>query len=330
MNFLPQYMVDVPIRHDLVGSSHAMCELIRFIHTAAPAQSTVLIEGESGTGKELVAQALHDNSGRRGGPFVAVNCAALTETLLESELFGHEAGAFTGAVGQKKGKFEQASGGTLLLDEVGELSPAIQAKLLRALQQRNIDRIGGTRPVAVDIRLIAATNRNLESEVALGRFREDLYYRLHVLYVRTPPLRERPGDIPALAGHFIARHAQQTDTAVRTITAEASALLSNYNWPGNVRELENVIERALVLGKSDAIRPKDLPAYVTDPPVDPFDDDDAAVYTPPTTLQEAVHRTEREFVENALDLTGGNQKDAAELLGVHPKSMRRLMLRLGL
>ena len=213
------------VHHDLVGSSAAMAKLIRFIGKAAPVNSSVLIQGESGTGKELVAHALHRNSRRPDGPFVAVNCAALPESLLESELFGHERGAFTGAVAQQKGKFELAAGGTLFLDEVGELSASIQAKLLRALQERTIDRIGGKQPLRIDIRLIAATNRDLRSAVAAGEFREDLYYRVKVLSVRTPPLRERPEDIPELIQHFLSKYARETGRDVRGISPEAESIL---------------------------------------------------------------------------------------------------------
>ena len=311
------------VRHEMVGESPAMLELIRFIAKAAPTNSTVLIQGESGTGKELVARALHRNSLRREGPFVAVNCAALPEALLESELFGHEKGAFTGAQTQKKGKFELAVGGTLFLDEVGELSPSIQAKLLRALQEREIDRVGGRAPVATDVRFIAATNRELELAVAAGHFREDLYYRLNVVLVKTPPLRQRREDIPALARHFVAQYARQNGVAVRPISPAAETLLEKHRWPGNLRQLQNAIEHAMVLGSRDAILAENLPAYLLagGPETHPSE---------PQTLEEALLRTKREYVESVLGLTGGNRKLTAAILGIHPKGMRRFLDRLNL
>ena len=317
------------IHHEMVGRSRAIQELVQFIARTARANSTVLVEGESGTGKELVARALHRNSPRRGGPFVAVNCAALSEGLLESELFGHERGAFTGADRQKQGKFETASGGTLFLDEVAELGPGIQAKLLRALQEREIDRIGGRAPVPVDIRLVAATNRDLEVAVAAGEFREDLYYRLNVLFVKTPPLRKRTEDIPQLASHFVEKYAREGGVRPRPISPEAAALLEAYDWPGNVRQLGNAIEQAMVLGSSESIGVEDLPSYLRGPAVSGVGADAPAV-DPPQTLEEAVLQTKRTFVENVLELTGGNQKEAAVIIGIHPKSMRRFLDRLDL
>ena len=228
-----------------------MRSLYRQIGRVAPSDSTVLITGESGTGKELVARAIHSNSPRAERPFVAINCAAITETLLESELFGHERGAFTGAIAQKKGRLETADGGTVLLDEIGELSPALQAKLLRVLQEREFERVGGTRSIAVDFRLVAATNRDLEQAIAAGTFRRDLYYRLNVVSLAVPPLRERPEDIPLLANHFARRHAANMKRRVTGVSPEALACLMAYDWPGNVRELENAIERAVVLGSTD-------------------------------------------------------------------------------
>jgi transcriptional regulator with PAS, ATPase and Fis domain len=250
------------IKNEFIGESAPMRELMRFIGKAARVNSTVLIQGESGTGKELVARALFRNSPRCEGPFVAVNCAALTESLLESELFGYEKGAFTGADRQKIGKFELANGGTVFLDEVGELGPSIQAKLLRALQEREVDRIGGTRPVPIDVRFIAATNRDLECAVAAGRFREDLYYRLKVLSVTTPALRDRREDIPALVRYFLFKYARVADRVVLGISAETDEIFRKYDWPGNVRQLENVIEYALVLGSTEYILPADLPLEI--------------------------------------------------------------------
>ena len=306
-------------RHGLVGESVPMIELCRFIRKAAPTRATVLIQGEGGTGKERVARALHSNSQRSGGRFVAVNCAALSEALLESELFGHEKGAFTGAVVRQKGKFELASGGTLFLDEVGELGSAIQAKLLRALEEREIDRIGGGRPIAVDIRLIAATNRNLESAVAAGRFRQDLYYRLKVLSVRTPALAERRDDIPALARYFVFKCAREAGRVVRGISPEALAILGNYDWPGNVRELRNAIEYAVVLGSSDHILAEDLP-----------DDILETTSAEPLTYHDAIDETKRRLFEAAFSRSNGDYKEAARLLGLHPKAIHRCLQNLNL
>jgi len=313
------------VHYGLAGNSGPMLELRQFIAKAAPTNSTVLIQGESGTGKELVARALHGQSRRCDGPFVALNCAALTESLLESELFGHEKGSFTGADAQKIGKFELAAGGTLFLDEVGELNPSIQAKLLRALQEREIERLGGARAVSIDIRLIAATNRELESDVACGLFREDLYYRLNVLSVTTPTLRDRREDIPALARHFVMKYSKQSGRGVVGLSPEAAAIFEKYDWPGNVRQLQNVIERAIVLGSGEFIAPEDLPSELFSP----------AVYFPPTgaraqTLDQAVLNTKRQYVENVFRLAHGDYKRAAGILGQHPKSMHRMLVRLRL
>lgn len=249
---------------EIVGNSGKMQEVFKIIERVANSNATVLIRGESGTGKELVARAIHYNSPRASKPFIAVSCAALPETLLESELFGHEKGAFTGAVGQKAGRFELAHQGTLFLDEIPEISPAVQVKLLRALQEREFERVGGTKTVKVDVRLIAATNRDLEQLVADGQFRADLYYRLQVIQIFLPPLRERREDIPALVEHFIAKFNAQNNKNIRYATKEAMDLLMNYSWPGNVRELENAIERAVVLtdADSDLIEPDVLPAAI--------------------------------------------------------------------
>jgi len=237
---------------NIVGVSGKMQEVFKLVHRAADTRSTVLIRGESGTGKELIARALHFNSQRASRPFVAVSCAALTETLLESELFGHEKGAFTGALTQKPGRFELANHGTLFLDEIAEITPAIQVKLLRVLQEREFERVGGTRPIRVDVRVVAATNKNLEEAVKKGEFRDDLYYRLQVIQIVVPPLRERPEDIPALAEHFLAKYCRENGRRLRRIAPEAMDRLLNYKYPGNVRELENIIERAVVFADRDA------------------------------------------------------------------------------
>ena len=244
---------ELKIEHDMVGVSIKMRDLARQMAKAAPSNSTILILGESGTGKELIARALHRNSLRASGPFVAINCAALTEALLESELFGHEKGAFTGAIAQKKGKLEIAAGGTVFLDEIGELSGSLQAKLLRVLQQREMERVGGMVVIPLDIRIVAATNRDLEEAVKKGLFRQDLFYRLNVVTLKAPALRERTEDIPPLAEHFAKKYAAECGRKITGFTPEAQARLRAYDWPGNVRELENAIERAVVLGSTDTI-----------------------------------------------------------------------------
>lgn len=308
-------------KHEIVGTSSKVRELLELIERVAATSSTVLIEGESGTGKELVARALHKNSPRWDRPLVAINCAALTESLLESELFGHEKGAFTGAVARKKGKIEMAEGGTLFLDEISELAPAMQAKLLRALQEREFDPVGGTRSIKVNVRVIAATNRHLCEEVQAGKFRNDLFYRLNVVTLTTPPLRERREDIPLLAANFIAKVCEKYRIPTKTLTNEMLTLLMRYDWPGNVRELENAIERAVVLGTTGEIRSEDLPAAVLDPP--PAEAADAG-------FQGAVKENKKQLVLQALEKADGRYVDAAKILGLHPNSLLRLIRTLGL
>jgi two-component system response regulator AtoC len=254
-----------PVFHAIVGQSPEMQKVYELIHKVARSRATVLIRGESGTGKELVAKAIHESSDRAGGPFIAVSCAALPETLLESELFGHEKNAFTGATSQKPGRFELAHKGTLFLDEIAEVPPAIQVKLLRVLQNREFERLGGTRTIKVDVRLIAATNKDLEQMVKQGTFREDLYYRLHVIQIYLPPLRERKEDIPLLVDHFLQRYNAENGKQLKSASQEAMQMLMNYHWPGNVRELENAIERAVVLAEPDAewLTPDLLPSALT-------------------------------------------------------------------
>ena len=244
---------------NIVGKSKIMRQVYEIIEKVAQTRASVLITGESGTGKELIARAIHFNSPRRDKPFISVNCSALSETLLESELFGHERGAFTGAVTQRKGRFELAHGGTLFLDEVGDMSPALQVKLLRVLQEMKFERVGGTATLQVDARLVTASNRELEREVELGRFREDLYYRLKVVHIKVPPLRERRDDIPLLVHHFLEKAAKANAIPVKSVSHEALKYLYQYDWIGNVRELENVIERAVILCDGDDVRPQDLP-----------------------------------------------------------------------
>jgi Nif-specific regulatory protein len=306
----------------LIGESAGMRTLRAAIDRLAPRDTTVLILGESGTGKELVARALHRQSPRAAGPFVAVNCAALTEPLLESELFGHEKGAFTGAVAQKKGKLELAQGGTVFLDEVGELACALQAKLLRVLQEHEFDRVGGTRTLRLDVRLIAATNRDLTDQVRKGAFREDLFHRLNVIALHTLSLRERREDILPLARHFLQLAAARHRRAIHGFSLEAEMLLHSYRWPGNVRELENAIERAAVLGSSETVLPEDLPDAVR-----------GVVETHETSaaaLEESVGYAKRETVMRAWRQAAGDYRTAAAILEMHPNSLLRLIRKLGL
>ncbi len=313
---------DINIEHSMVGESPRMRGLYQFVAKVAQTDSTVLIRGESGTGKELVARAIHSNSGRSGKPFVAINCAALTETLLETELFGHERGAFTGAIAQKRGKLEIADGGTLFLDEIGELAAPLQAKLLRVLQERLFERVGGTRPIKVDIRLIAATNRDLEEAIQAGTFRQDLFYRLNVLTITMPPLRDRREDIPLLAAYFAKRCSEKSARSVKGISLEARNCLVNYDWPGNVRELENAIERAVVLGTTELIMAEDLPETLLErQPI-------AGVQI--TEYHQVVKETKRRLVLDAINRAEGNYTGAAQILGIHPNNLHRLIRNLDL
>jgi Nif-specific regulatory protein len=313
---------EINLAHSMVGESPRMRASYQLIAKVAPTDSTVLIRGESGTGKELAARAIHLNSPRAAKPFVAINCAALTETLLESELFGHEKGAFTGAIAQKKGKLEVADGGTVFLDELGETTPTIQTKLLRVLQEREFERVGGTRPIRVNLRLIAATNKDLEAAIKQGSFRQDLYYRLNVVTLNLPPLRERREDIPLLAGYFAAKYAQNCKRVVKGITLEARARLMNYDWPGNVRELENAIERAVVLGSTEFILPDDLPEALLEA--------ELPAGVPNTTYHEALTEAKKQLVLKAFDQASGNYTEAARLLGMHPNHLHRLIRNLNL
>jgi Nif-specific regulatory protein len=315
-------IADFNIEHNLVGESPPIREVLQFISKVAPTDSTVLLSGESGTGKELAARAIHLNSKRADKTFMAVNCAALAESLLESELFGHEKGSFTGAMMQKKGRLEIADGGTVFLDEIGELSPALQVKLLRVLQEREFERVGGTRAIKVDIRLITATNKNLEESIANGSFRQDLYYRLNVVNLEMPPLRERPEDIPLLANYFAAKYAERCNRRIIGIAAEAQARLAGYYWPGNVRELENAIERAVVLGATDRILLEDLPESILE--------SEPAAATPGTKYHEAVAETKRQIILSAMQQAKGSYTEAAKLLGVHPNYLHRLVRNLNL
>jgi len=300
----------------IVGDGKFMRQLSALIAKVAAGDSTVLIRGESGTGKEVVARAIHAASSRTDKPFVAINCAAIPDTLLESELFGHEKGSFTGAVCTKKGKLEVAENGTVLLDEIGELVPMMQAKLLRVLQQREFDRIGGTRPIKLHARVLAATNKDLESAIKNGEFRQDLFYRLNVVSISLPPLRKRREDVPLLAIYFATLYAQKCNRTFKGITPEARALLMNYDWPGNVRELENAIEHAIVLGSSDEIRPEDLPESLVER---------QAAKPVGTKYHSAISELKKRLIRDALSEANGSYTEAAKLLGVHPNYLHRLI-----
>ena len=315
-------MTEIRQDQSLVGEGAKMKEIFQFLARVAPTDSTVLIEGESGTGKELVAKALHRKSPRASKPFVAINCAAIPETLLESDLFGHERGAFTGAATQKKGRLETADGGVVFLDEIGELAPALQVKLLRVLQEREFERVGGTHPIKVNLRLIAATNRDLEDAVRKGVFRQDLYYRLAVVRLTMPPLRDRREDIPMLTRHFVQKYAMRCRTKVKPIAREAMAALVNYEWPGNVRELENAVERALVMGSSDAVLLDDLPESLLEQ--SPAEDVAEGKY------HANVKDLKKRLILDAVEQTGGNYVEAAGVLGVHPNYLHRLIRNLQL
>ncbi|MEP6919716.1 MAG: sigma 54-interacting transcriptional regulator [bacterium] len=318
-------LADINIEHNMVGESPALRHVYQLIAKVAPTDSTVLISGESGTGKELAARAIHLNSTRAAKPFMAVNCAALADSLLESELFGHEKGSFTGAVSQKKGRLEIAEGGTVFLDEIGELAPALQVKLLRVLQEHEFERVGGTRTIPTDIRLIAATNRNLEEAIASGSFRQDLYYRLNVVELEMPPLRERREDIPLLANYFSSKHGEKCNRKVVGISSEAQERLLSYDWPGNVRELENAIERAVVLGATEYLLPEDLPEAVLETETADTDDPATAI-----RYHDAVAQTKRRIILQAIDQAQGSFTNAAKTLGVHPNYLHRLVRNLKL
>jgi two-component system response regulator AtoC len=350
-------------RFRLVGDSPAIRQVYGVIEKVADTPSTVLITGESGTGKELIARALHEYSSRREGPFIKINCAAIPKTLMESELFGYEKGAFTGAVGAKPGRFELAHNGTLFLDEIGEIPVEMQVKLLRVLQESEFERVGGIKTIKVDVRLVAATNRDLHAEVAAAAFREDLYYRLNVVPIHLPPLRERRDDIPLLVGHFIGRFNERLKKQVTGIEPDAVFRLTAYSWPGNIRELENVIERTILFCEGPTIRVIDLPGELMgtgapssasmpaiQTPSSPGASGEARRLTPPagvpvlptalvggeavSSLKEAVRveteRVERDLIQRALDETGGNVTQAARKLQISRKSLQTKMKELGL
>jgi DNA-binding NtrC family response regulator len=309
---------------NLIGKSRAMQEVFGLIEQVAGSRSTVMVYGKSGTGKELVAKAIHYNSPRSAKAFVAVNCAAIPAELLESELFGHERGAFTGAIATKVGKFELATGGTLFLDEIGHMRLDLQAKILRALQEREIERVGGTRTIKIDVRVLAATNRDLKKAIEDGTFREDLYYRLNVVPITLPDLKDRQEDIPLLANHFVQKFAPESNPAVREISKEAMAILMSHTWPGNVRELENVIERAVTLGRGPAVEPRDLPPHLAGG-TNPLE----RALSKEATLEDL----EKDYIAMILRRTKGHQIRAASILGIDRRTLyrkiRRFSLKLG-
>ncbi|RDV38150.1 sigma-54-dependent Fis family transcriptional regulator [Bradymonadaceae bacterium TMQ3] len=303
----------------IVGDSQAMATILERVRRVAGSESTVYIHGESGTGKELVARAIHKASPRAGGPFVKVNCSALAEGLLESELFGHEKGAFTGAHKRRLGRFELAEGGTIFLDEIGDIQPSTQLKLLRVLQEREFERVGGEETLHADVRVVTATHRNLREEVARGRFREDLFYRLHIIPVELPPLRERREDVPALARHFVEKLAERTRSQARRMGEEAMALLTGYEWPGNVRELENVIEHALVFARGESIGVEDLPPALGGGTRALEGMDLSAVEA--SSLPEVLEALERSLIVAALEKARGIKAETARLLGIKSSAL---------
>ncbi|HYL15559.1 MAG TPA: sigma 54-interacting transcriptional regulator [Terriglobales bacterium] len=313
---------EINLEHNMVGSSQGMRKVFQLIRRVAPTESTVLIEGESGTGKELVARAIHRNSPRAERSFIAINCAAIPDTLLESELFGHEKGAFTGANALKKGKLEQAEGGTLFLDEIGELAAGLQAKLLRVLQEREFERVGSTHPIKLDVRIVAATNKNLAEVIKTGAFRNDLYHRLNVVTLSMPALRERREDIPALTEHFIAKTSRKCKMRPKALSVEARACLMNYNWPGNIRELENAVEHAMVLGSTNAILPEDLPETIVET--------GSSASPLKAHYHAAITDFKKQLVREAFLEAKGNYLEAAKALGMHPNSLLRLIRNLDL
>ena len=306
---------------DIIGNSSKIMELFETIRMVAPTEATVLILGESGTGKELVADAIHHNSPRASNPLIKVNCAALPESLLESELFGHEKGSFTGAVSRREGRFKLADSGSLFLDEIGEMSFTLQAKLLRVIQDKTFERVGGTETIAVDVRLIVATNKDLDNEVKEGRFREDLFYRLNVIPITLPPLRERREDIPVLAEHFLNIISERNKKGLRGFSPSAMDLLMRNQWKGNVRELENVVERAVIMTRGELVQPEDLPANLRQ-----GESEEPIGVTPGRPLSEV----EKEAIIKTLELTGGNRTEAAKLLGIGRRTLQYKLKEYGL
>jgi sigma-54 specific flagellar transcriptional regulator A len=317
----------------IIGTSRAIKRIYELIEKVSNSDSTVLILGESGTGKELVAKNIHFKSVRADRPFIPVNCGAIPTELLESELFGHEKGAFTGAVASRIGRFELADGGTIFLDEIGEMQPILQVKLLRVLQERSFERIGGTKTVNVDVRIVAATNQNLEDAVAAGRFREDLFYRLNVIPIDIPPLRERTEDIPPLCDYFIGKHSKRFGKNPIRLTDDAMKMFISYHWPGNVRELENTVERLLVLKDDDVVTPYDLPEKMTGrkiPNLPDIEDDDINPFVGGIDLNAALEEYEKRLILHALELQNGVKSQAAKYLNINRTTLIEKMKRLGL
>jgi len=320
---LQAHLVERHRLEGIIGESGRMQEVLGLVKQVAPSDATVLIRGESGTGKELIARAIHFNSARAAGPLVTLNCAALPEQLLESELFGHEKGAFTGAVAQRKGRFELADGGSIFLDEIGDLSPALQVKLLRVLQERQFERLGGTRTLKVDVRILAATHRDLEQAMRDGTFREDLYYRLNVVTIQIPPLRERREDIPVFLDHFLRKFVQKNRREVTGLTAAARDALLRYDYPGNVRELENIVERAVLLCRSQVIDLEDLPVALRPGERGPVESE-------ARRLPDLLASIEWQAIRAALERHGGVQTQAAAELGISERVLRYKMKKYGL
>jgi len=310
----------------VIGKSEKMQRVLELIKAVSPTDSLVLIEGESGTGKELVAKAIHENSKRKENPFVVLNCGALSEGVLESELFGHERGSFSGAFTQRKGKFELAHKGTLFIDEIGEMSLSAQTRLLRVLQEKEFERVGGNFTIKVDVRIIAATNKNLQKEVKEGRFREDLFFRLNVFKIMLPPLRERKEDIPELSKHFLEKFSKSLNKSILDFSPETIKILKSYNWPGNIRELQNVIERAVVLCNSNIITPRELPEDL----VQTGETANIANIFENETLDDAIERIEKNLILKALKKTGFSQTHTAELLGIKRTTLRYKLEKYGL
>ncbi len=307
---------------NIIGKSPQMQEVYKILRQVANTKTTVLIQGETGTGKTLVARALHFNSSRKEKPFIHVNCAAFPETLLESELFGHVKGAFTDAVANKPGKFELANGGTIFLDEIIELSPMLQVKLLRILQEREFERVGGIKTIKINVRVIAATNRNIKRALKEGLLREDLYYRLNVISIKIPPLREYKEDIPLLVEYFLQKFNGESGKNIKGVSPQAMKMLMNYDWPGNIREVENIIERAVILSSEDVILPQSLPLHLEEEP------DEMEIHIPPEGI--ALGKVEKNLIAEALKITRGNQNKAAKLLGITRNTLRYRVKKFGI
>src|SRR5271157_869741 len=315
---------------DIIGKSHEMVEIFDLISRVAPSKAGVLIMGESGTGKELIAKAVHYNSPRADKPFVTINCTAIPENLLESEMFGHQKGSFTGAVANKAGLVEAAHTGSLFLDEIGEIPQSIQVKLLRFLQEREFRRVGGTDDKKIDVRVIAATNKKLEEEMEAGNFREDLYYRLNVIRIRLPPLREREEDIPLLVDHFLRQFSKEQGKKIEKVSSLAMRVLCNYSYPGNVRELENIIERCVTLEQSDQLTAENLPQKLFESAGSVCIDGEMDIPPDGIDINRTMENLEKKLIGRALDIAGGNRPRAAKLLGISFRSLRYRMLKLGM